>query len=84
MDDITPTDPNVTNPSCLNDETYTDPRHDKHRLSRDALVTQEIPPKLSPTAATHLTGQRSALHAVPTHYPYTQWSAPSSIRECSF
>ncbi len=48
MDDITPTDPDVTNSSCLNDGTYTDPGHDKRGLSHDAFVTQEIPPELPP------------------------------------
>jgi hypothetical protein len=48
MDDITPTDPDVTDSSCLNDWTYTNPGHDKHGLSCDALVTQEIPPELPP------------------------------------
>jgi hypothetical protein len=48
MDDITLTDPDMTNSPCLNDGTYTDPRHDKHRLLCDALVTQEIPPELPP------------------------------------
>jgi hypothetical protein len=48
MYDITPTDPDVTNSSCLNDGTYTDPRHDKHGLLHDTLVNKEIPPKLPP------------------------------------
>jgi hypothetical protein len=38
----------VTDSSCLNDGTYTAPGHDKHGLSCDDLVIQEIPPKLPP------------------------------------
>jgi hypothetical protein len=41
----TPAEPDMINSSCLNDGTYTDPGHDKHGLSHDDLVIQEIPPK---------------------------------------